>query len=273
MDHFTISSVLITKSSIRTTKRLTESHIRLTFYEYFGGDFIKSIEMSQQDPCDSFPIHVEFRKVEIDSDLMKYNIDKFYEFNTILQRDVIVKLYVGDNEIWTLCCLDVKHEERTSNGSRLRKVCLIKSKEDTISLLRDKVNNEGRQIYMPCEIESKLNLLNTFMHISQNKSKYEIAEMMGGILDEEDHFVHQNRQTLDQYKNYILRKYRFSQFTPNIMHEIIENTKLLSRKEKGTKHNSPPIKLQRQCTEPETFERVHGISFEDANSIFRDKSY
>ena len=32
--------------------------------------------------------------------------------------------------------------------------------------------------FMPSEIESKVNLLNTFMHISQQKSKYEIAEMM-----------------------------------------------------------------------------------------------
>lgn len=282
MDHFHISSILITKSSIRSAKYIDESHIRLSFYHYFGGDFIESIEMSTQDPCDGFPIHVEFRHVEIDTDLNKYNIDKIYEFNKILQEQTIVKMYVGENEIWTLCCLEMKEEPDTSKYShqqrrrRLNDVHLIKSIEDSKRLLRDKMREYTEHAFMPSEIESKVNLLNTFMHISQQKSKYEIAEMMGGILDEDDHFVHQNKQTLDQYKNYITRKYRLSHLTPLIIDEIIEKTKSLYEKtynqnQHQKHHPDAPIKLKRQCTEPETFERVHGISFEDADCILRDK--
>lgn len=274
MSNLKITSLLITRTSIRSAKMLEESHIQLVFYRFFGGSFIESIEYNHQDPYNAFPIHIEFKDVEIDGDLTKYNIDKIYEFNRILQEKIIAKLYVGDNEFWSLCCLDMKHDSPYKSMNSFNDIHFIETPEDSDSLLRDKVKTEVRNIHFSSEIDVQMNLLNTFIHMTQNKTKFEIAEMMGGILDEDDYFVHNNKKTLNQYEKYLKRKYRLTHLSPTIISDIIKNTKMLCKKEQIEHEadvNVSTIKLQRQCTEPETFERVHGIPFEDADVIFRDK--
>ena len=92
MNHFHISSILITKTNIRTVTPM--NHTSVCRFIIILGILLNQSKWAQ-DPYDGFPIHVEFRHVEIDTNLNKYNIDKIYEFNKILQEQTIVKTYVG----------------------------------------------------------------------------------------------------------------------------------------------------------------------------------
>ena len=110
------------------------------------------------------------------------------------------------------------------------------------------------------------------MNLMMYKNKYEIAEMMGGILDEDDYFVNEYRQTVDMYKKYVERKYKYTTLSKSIINEIEKNILRLSEYEKKIKIVSPipplPPKLKRQCGDYETFERCHGISFDENISLF-----
>tara|TARA_B100000963_G_scaffold358588_1_gene383599 strand:+ start:1507 stop:2316 length:810 start_codon:yes stop_codon:yes gene_type:complete len=263
MNYLKIDNVIIRKTNIRSCQEVSEANVRYIFNNYFGKDYIENIMSTENNEKYKFPVLVEFKKVIINEDLKQDYIDKIYEFNTYFKNKDLMKLYVDLNEIWTLS----KSKSNTSIISNSTNDCdikIIKDKQDELKLISEMIKLSTAELFI-WNLDSKINLTNTFLNLMSHKSKYEIAEMMGGILDEDDYFVNEYRQTTDMYKKYITRKYKYQNISENIIDEIEENlSKIRMNSIVENSSIKKPPKIKRQCADNEAFERFHGISFDDS---------
>tara|TARA_Y100001970_G_scaffold265043_1_gene352222 strand:- start:563 stop:1321 length:759 start_codon:yes stop_codon:yes gene_type:complete len=251
MNYIKIEAILIKKTNIKTCFELEKSHIISVFEEYFGTDLVNNIKIPEH-KTKKFPILVEFKEVEINTYLTQNILSKIYDFNIFLKENGSMKMKVGANEIWT-----IERRSIIEIIGRLQKqndIKIIKNKKDEYDILLERIKSHTDELQYE-SIESRLNIVQTFMNMLMIRNKFEIAEMLGGILDENDYFVSKPNQSSEQYKNYIVRKSKYYHLTIESMNCIEDNLIRLQNQ---------PLELKRHCVDDETFERLHGISFNES---------
>ena len=264
MNYLIIDTIYITKTNIRSSIELSDVYIKYIFNNYFNKDCINCITIPDI-TSHKFPIKVEFKKIIINSNLNSTTIDKIYEFNRYLKDKEFMKFYVDLNEIWTITKAN-NYMNLTNVSDINENTHIIKDKNDELNLIK-MIIEKGKRDMIGWNIDSKMNLTQIFIQLMTMKTKYELAEMLGGILDEDDYFVSSYRQTADMYKKYVARKYKYTRITPSIIDEIDKNLSRFNKESQEKKSIIKPLPIKRQCTDNELFERNHGISFEESNAL------